>query len=196
MSALPLHLIDQLGDLAIDIREGYEEKSGEIDTALTLLSAFTETGGPRSSLERALAVSEFKKSAQRLGLDERTGPGGTAELVLPVDIDRAILRVRSAEFVGDEPRMIANGAIWGGLEGFWRELPFVFGWTADSHGSIDFFVAEVTGKTDNAVPILLFGWTHFFNRPAPLAGAFKPDAGDDLYGWDRLAEDENGRKAQ
>ncbi len=196
MPALPSHLIDQLGDLAVDIREGYEANSGEIDTALGLLPAFTEFGQPRSALERALAVSEFKKSALRFGLEERTGPGGSAELILPVGNDRAILRFRSAEFVGEEPRMIANGAMWGGVEGLWREIPYVFGWTTDGHGSIDFFVAEVTGKTDHAVPMLIFGWIHFFNRPAPLNGAFKPDSGDNLDGWDRPAKDEDGRQAQ
>lgn len=189
MVALPPALVDSLGDLAVDVREGYESGAWTVTEATSLHLAFTDTSHPRSALVRAIIANEFRAAAGRRGLNARYGQGGAVELYEPHGSDFAVIRLRSAEIdAAGDPLVISNsGSTWGGLsdEGFWREYPYVFGWTVSDNDSVDFFVGEVIGQTETAVPRLEFGWVHRFTRPAPSDGtSFTPDDGDSLDGWD------------
>lgn len=189
MVALTPSLIDVLGDLAVDVREGFEAEAGSVSKALSLNAAFTENNVPRSALERSIIVREFLASAGRHGLNPRPGLGGAVELYEPLAQDYAIIRLRSAEIVAGELRVIASsGSTWGGLseEGLWRDFPYVFGYVVGDDDTLEFFVAEVTGQTKTAVAHLEFGWTHHFTTPStPPGEAFEPNEEESLDGWDR-----------
>lgn len=189
MVALPPTLVDTLGDLAVDVREGFESGAWAVTEATSLHQAFTDTNHPRSALVRAIIANEFRAAAGRRGLNPRSGQGGAVELYEPHGGNYAVIRLRSAEVdASGELLVISNsGSTWGGLsdEGFWREYPYVFGWIVSDNDSVEFFVAEVIGQTQTAVPRLEFGWVHRFAGPSPRAGAsFTPDDGDTLDGWD------------
>lgn len=181
-------LVDRLGDLVVDVKEGFAEGAWTIGAALDQNRAFKDSNGPMSSLRRSIIVREFKTCAERRGIDVRPGQGGAIEVYERNNDDYAVIRLRSAELVAGELRVISNnGSTWGGIsdDGFWREVPYVMGWLPQSSESLDFFVAEVTSKTDASVPCLEFGWLHRFGVPAPNGGtSFKPDAADSLEGWD------------
>lgn len=187
MVALSPSLVDVLGDLAVDVREGFEAGVWAVDEALTLHAAFTDNNVPRSSLVRSVIAREFRAGAERRGLNPRSGLGGATELYELSGEEYAVIRLRGAEEVAGELRVIANsGSTWGGLsdDGFWREVPYVFGCLIKST-SVDFFVAEVVGQSEGAVPHLEFGWLHRFSSPPAGSGsAFTPDDGDSLDGWD------------
>lgn len=187
MVALSSSLVDTLGDLVVDVREGFEAEVGVVAHALSLHQAFTDTNVPRSALVRSIIVREFRAAANKLGLYARSGQGGAVELYEKNNHDYAIIRLRGANQVGDELRVIANsGSTWGGLseDGFWREVPYVFGCTV-VNDSLQFFVAEVVGQTKASVAHLEFGWTHRFESPASHSDSpFTPDDGDLLDGWD------------
>lgn len=187
MVALSEELVDVLGDLAVDVREGFESGVWAVDEGLSLHPAFTDNNVPRSALVRAIIASEFRASAGRRGLNPRSGSGGATELYEINGNEYAVIRLRGAVEVGDELRVIANsGSTWGGTsdDGFWREVPYIFGCIV-SQTAVEFFVAEVVGQSTAAVPHLEFGWTHRFTPPTPRDGsAFTPDDGDSLDGWD------------
>ncbi len=188
MVALSTSLVETLGDLVVEVREGYEAGAWAIPEAISQHEAFMDTNGPRSTLTRAIISREFRTAAGRLGLTARSGLGGAVELYELNGSEFAVIRLRSAEEVAGELRVIANsGSTWGGLtdDGFWREVPYVFGWIAGPGDALEFFVAEVIGQTDSAVAQLEFGWTHRFQPSVPQTGAsFAPDDGDLLDGWD------------
>lgn len=187
MVSLSASLVDILGDLAVDVREGFEAGVWAVDEALTLHTAFRDNNVPRSALVRAVIAREFRAGAERRGLNPRAGLGGATELYELSGNEYAVIRLRSAEEVAGELRVISNsGSTWGGLsdDGFWREVPYVFGCLVNST-SVEFFVAEVVGQSDAAVPHLEFGWVHRFTPLAPQNGsAFTPDDGESLEGWD------------
>lgn len=187
MVALSTPLVDILGDLAVDVREGFEAGVWAVDEALTLHTAFTDNNVPRSALVRSVIAREFRTGAERRGLNPRAGLGGSTELYELSGNAYAVIRLRSAEEVAGELRVIANsGSTWGGIsdDGFWREVPYVFGCLVNST-SVEFFVAEVIGQSDAAVPHLEFGWVHRFTPSAPQNGsAFTPDDAESLEGWD------------
>lgn len=187
MVALIPQLVEVLGDLAVDVREGFEEGVWAVDEGLSLHTAFTDNNVPRSALVRSIIAREFRTSAERRGLSPRLGLGGSTELYELNGDAFAVIRLRSAEMVTGEIRVLSNsGSTWGGIsdDGFWREIPYVFGWLTSST-SVEFFVAEVTGQSDGAVPHLEFGWVHRFAPPTSRDGsAFTPDDGDSLDGWD------------
>ena len=188
MVALSDELVDALGDLAVEIREGFESGAWSIGEALSLHPAFEDTNLPRSALTRAIIASEFRKAADRRGLTVRSGMGGATELYEMSRSEYAVIRLRGASMMGEELRVIANsGSTWGGLsdDGFWREVPYVFGFMVTDNDSVNFFVAEVVGQSAGAVPHLEFGWTHYFGPPAPTGDSvFLPDDDDSLDGWD------------
>ncbi|MBS1906185.1 MAG: hypothetical protein JST33_06375 [Actinobacteria bacterium] len=188
MVALSSELLDLLSDVAFDVREGFEASVWAVNAALELHPAFNDNNVPRSALMRAVIAREFRSAAGRRGLNPRSGLGGAVELYELNGDEYAVVRLRGAEIVGEELRVIANsGSTWGGLsdDGFWREVPYVFGCTFTEDDSVRFFVAEVIGQSDGAVAHLEFGWTHHFGEPAPRGGSsFTPDGGDSLDGWD------------
>ena len=193
MVALSNELTDALGDLTVDVREGFEASVWAVQDALSLHRAFRDTNVPRSALTRAIIVDEFRVCAERRGLEARPGRGGAVELYERNHDEYAVIRLRGAKEVGGELRVIANsGSTWGGTsdDGFWREIPYVFGCLVNgTNDSLDFFVAEVTGQTKAAVPHLEFGWVHRFQSPNPGNGAaFTPDEEDPLDGWDLLGQ--------
>lgn len=198
MVTLSPALVDTLGDLVIDVREGFEASVWAVGEALDLHDAFTDTNIPRSALVRAIIAREFRVAADRRGLNARSGQGGAVELYEVNGSEFAIIRLRGAEEVAGELRVIANsGSTWGGLsdDGFWREVPYVFGCVVEDD-SIEFFVAEVVGQTDSAVAHLEFGWVHRFEPPAPRNGAaFTPDDGDTLDGWDTPQQGDINKQA-
>lgn len=187
MVALSSELVDALGDIAADVREGFEADVWAVSGALDLHPAFTDTNVPRSALVRAIIAREFRTAANRRGLNPRSGLGGSVELYEQNGREYAIIRLRGAEVVGEELRVIANnGSTWGGLsdDGLWREAPYVFGCTVTNE-SVNFFVAEVVGQSDSTVAHLEFGWVHRFGSPQPRAQAsFNPDDDESLNGWD------------
>lgn len=188
MVALSSDLVELLGGVALDIREEFEASAGLVTAALELHPAFTDNNVPRSALVRSIIAREFRAAAGRRGINPRSGLGGAVELYELNGDEYAIVRLRGAELVGEELRVIANsGSTWGGQsdDGFWREVPYVFGCTFGENDSVSFFVAEVIGQSEGAVAYLEFGWTHRFDEPAPRGGAsFTPDSGDSLDGWD------------
>lgn len=188
MVALSSKLLDDLGDVVVDVREGFEAGVWAVTEALELHPAFKDTNIPRAALVRAIIAREFRAAADRHGLNPRSGQGGSVELYELNGDEYAIIRLRGAEEVGEELRVIANsGSTWGGLsdDGFWREVPYVFGCTMTEGEAVNFFVAEVIGQSDAAVAHLEFGWMHRFGGPAPQGeSSFTPDDGESLDGWD------------
>lgn len=190
MVALSTDLVDLLGSVALDVREGFEAGVWAVTEALELRPAFKDNNVPRSALVRAIIAREFRSAAGRRGLNPRSGQGGAVELFEFNGDEYAIIRLRGAEVVGEDLRVITNsGSTWGGLsdDGLWREAPYVFGCTFTEEDSVNFFVAEVVGQSEAAVARLEFGWTHRFDEPS-LQGesTFIPDDGDSLDGWDTL----------
>lgn len=192
-------LVDTLGDLVVDVREGFEAGVWAVTEALSLHGAFTDTNIPRSALVRAIIAREFRAAAGRLGLSDRAGVGGAVELYEANGSEFAIIRLRGAEEAAGQFRVIANsGSTWGGLsdDGLWREVPYVFGCIVGDADSLEFFVAEVIGQTDAAVAHLEFGWLHRFAPARPQNGAsFTPDSGDSLDGWDLAEQSDVGNEA-
>lgn len=188
MVALSSTLLDALGDVAVDVREGYEASVWAVNSALDLHPAFRDTNVPKAALVRAIIAREFRVAADRLGLNPRSGQGGAVELYEQNGDEYAVIRLRSAEEFGAELRVIANsGSTWGGLsdDGFWRESPYIFGCTLTADESVNFFVAEVVGQSEAAVAHLEFGWVHRFGAFAlESTASFSPDPGDSLDGWD------------
>lgn len=189
MVALSPALVEALGNVVVDVREGYEAGVWAVGEALLLHDAFTDTNVPRSSLVRAIIVRELRAAAARHGLNARSGQGGATEIYELNSDEYAMIRLRGAERVSGDLRVIANsGSTWGGLtdDGLWREVPYVLGCIVGDGASLEFFVAEVIGQTDAAVAHLEFGWTHHFGPSAPVDDAsFKPDHEDSLEGWDK-----------
>lgn len=188
MVALSSDLIELLSGVALDVREELEASAGSVAGALELHPAFTDNNVPRSALVRAIIAREFRAAAGRRGLSPRAGLGGAVELYELNGDEYAVIRLRGADLVGEDLRVIANsGSTWGGLsdDGLWREAPYVFGCTFGDNDFVSFFVAEVIGQSKGAVAHLEFGWTHRFDDPAPGRGAsFTPDSADSLDGWD------------
>lgn len=188
MVALFPDLVDTLGDVVVDVREGFEAGVWAVGDAVSLHEAFRDTNIPRSALVRAIIAREFRAAAGRRGLNPRSGQGGATELYELNGGEYAVIRLRGAEEAAGDLRVIANsGSTWGGIsdDGLWREVPYVFGCIGSGADSLEFFVGEVIGQTDSAVAHLEFGWVHRFAPQAPHNGvSFTPDSGESLAGWD------------
>lgn len=198
MVALTKELVQKLADVAVDVSEGFEADGWSVSAAIELHPSFADTNHPRSSMNRAIIAREFGAAAARAGLYERPASGGAREIYEVNGDDYAIIRLRSAKEVDGELQVIANsGTSFGGIsdDGFWREIPYVFGWSFDESQRVRFFVAEVVGHTDAKVPHFEFGWMHRFDAP-PVGGgaAFTPDNGDSLGGWDADEADQAGQQ--
>lgn len=188
MVALSHELVGVLGDVVVDVREGFEANAGSIAAALTQHESFTRSNRPRSSLRRSLIEDELEHACIRQGLDAQPGSGGAFEITTLDNDAFAVIRLRTAKYVDGELKVIANqGSTYGGLaeDALIREYPYVLGVVATEQDSLEFFVAHVRGHSEGRVPYLEFGWMHHFQAPTTPSGAsFIPDDGDDLDGWD------------
>lgn len=188
MVALSHELVGVLGDVVVDVREGFEANAGSIAAALAQHESFTRSNRPRSSLRRSLIEDELEHACIRQGLDAQPGGGGAFEITVLDDDALAVIRLRTAKYVDGELKVIANqGGTYGGLaeDALIREYPYVLGVVATEQDSLEFFVAHVRGHSEGRVPYLEFGWMHHFQAPTtPTGTSFIPDDGDDLDGWD------------
>ncbi|RKR76369.1 hypothetical protein C8E83_3541 [Frondihabitans australicus] len=198
MVALCGELVQKLGDVAVDVAEGFEADSGTVSAALELHPSFTDTNHTRSSMIRAIIAREFSRAAIRAGMYERDGSGGAREIFELNGDEYALIRLRGAKHVNGELRVIANkGSSFGGIadDELVRLMPYVFAWFVDDTHRLRFLVAEVRGRTDTKVQYFEFGWTHYFDVPTVGGGfAFTPDDGDELDGWDVDESEQSGKQ--
>lgn len=193
MTPLNPELVDLLGDLVAEVRESFEADQYTIPEALAQHGSFRKTKGPESVLTRSIVGDAFRRIANRLGLNPRHGQGGAVELYEQVANGFAVIRLRRAEWVGEELRVAANSSST--LRGFsdealMPEYHFVFGWLLEENKPLDFFVAEITGLEEGNPGHYLFGWTHHFAMPTPPpASGFQPPIDDGLGNWDRETGD-------
>jgi hypothetical protein len=199
MVALSNELVEVLGDVVVDVREGYEASAGSVTAAVGQHEAFSRSNRPRSSLRRSLIENELEHACARQGLQAKPGSGGSLEITEMDNGAIAVIRLRGAKYVNGELRVIANnGSTYGGLsdDAILREYPYVLGVVVTDHDSLEFFVAFVEGHSEGRVPYLEFGWVHHFQPPTNLIdSAFMPDDGDDLDGWDIDAQGLEGTQA-
>lgn len=185
--------MERMHQLAVEIRETFEERGFRIGQAIELDPSFSSTRRPQSSLGRALVLNSIEEAASRISLGYKSVRGGGCDIIDVVDTAERHFRVRKAELDADtgDYKIIAPSESIMVVESEPDSLlpvqRWVLGYTVDDDGLVvDIFAAQVLGITDDTVPVLVLGpvtplGVGGFATP-PSGGGFQPADEDDLGG--------------
>lgn len=191
--------MDELHQLADEIRETYDDRGWKIEKAIGSDLAFQASRRSQSSLGRDLVIDAVEQSAKRLGITVRSVAGGAIEVVLLVDGTYRHFRIKKASVrpdggyrvLGKPALMIIDDTEEG--ESLYGAERWVLSYTTDDDGMVvDIFAAKVIGISSDTVPELELAYITMLGAAGgtPPTGGFKPAEEDDLdFGDD---EDEGG----
>lgn len=181
---------EKLEQIAVEIRETFEERGHGVQTALDQDRAFKRSGNSRSSLTRDLVGDAFLTGASRVGFDvDLFAKGGAKQFRAPTGSGIGLFRLKKAEQNTDgKYRILANGsALWGDADDYSLliETPYVLGFTMSSNQIHDIFYAKVIGVTiGNPGELRLSGTTVLNGRSPVGGGSFEPEVDDALPGFE------------
>jgi len=186
---------EMLEQIALEIREVYEERGYRVDTALEQDPAFTKSATCRSSLGRALVAQAFTTGASRVGFDLDPAAHGAKQFRANLGREIGVFRLRKAEVLADGSYKIVTSSTstWGDAdEGtLITETPYVLGYTLLSNQIGDIFFAKVIGVTGGNPGELILGRPVSLGRGNSISSdAFEPDVDDTLPGFDETEADE------
>lgn len=157
--------LEQLREVAYDLRETFDERGHSIERAIEIDQSFGRYG--RGALRRDLATDTVMRKASQIGLDPRIVQGGGCEFRLNTGGMFIRLRLRSARLSADgTPIVLSNSesALADESELF-REEHWVFGMIYgpddNTHRIHRAFAAEVTGFREGSPGRLILGPVHW-----------------------------------
>ncbi|HMS74134.1 hypothetical protein [Gordonia sp. (in: high G+C Gram-positive bacteria)] len=190
--------MEQLHQLADDLRETFDERGYRIGVATGQDPSFRNSRRSQASLTRDLALDAIREGCGRLGLHCRSGSGGSLEVVTLVGDTYRHHRVLKATFDkaseayvivcrGDNALLAADDA------SVYPAESWVFAYTIGDDGMLDeIFVAKVQGVTDGAMRQLILGPVTLLGSAGTMPpSGFRPADEADL-GLDDDEENEGG----
>lgn len=178
-----------LEQIAFEIREVYEERGHNVDSALAQDSAFAASGRSRSSLSRDLVAEAFVTGASRVGFDLDSGGWGAKQFRVDLGHAVGVFRLKKAEATSDGTyKVVTNSSsTWGDIDEdtLIVELPYVLGYTMVGNQVGDIFYAKVNGVIEGNPGELILGHPVVLGGGTPTGGgSFEPEVDDDLPGFD------------
>lgn len=186
---------EMLEQIAFEIREVYEERGHNVESALEQDSAFIGSGSSRSSLSRALVAQAFTTGASRVGFNLDSGARGAKQFRTNIGNDFGVFRLRKAEMTADGAYKIvtSSSSAWGDTdeETLIFETPYVLGYTLDSNQIGDIFFAKVNGVIEGNPGELILGHAVLLGGRSLIdGGAFEPVVDDALPGFEEIESDD------
>lgn len=132
--------MEQLHQLADEIRETFEERGWKIEQAVDLDPAFGRSRRSQSSLGRDLAVDAIETASKRLGLECRSVSGGACDVLVVVGDVVRHHRVRKAtkDVETGEYEVVCHSdsilAVEDSSEALLREERWILGYTVPMRG--------------------------------------------------------------
>jgi hypothetical protein len=184
---------EMLEQVAFEIREVYEERGHNVDSALAQDVAFSTSGRSRSSLSRDLVAQAFMTGASRVGFELDSGAWGAKQFRASLGGGFGVFRLKKAERTAQGTyKVVTNSSsTWGEIDEdtLIVEEPYVLGYTLSSNQVEDIFFARVHGVIQGNPGELILGRAVLLGGRGPIGGgSFEPVVDDDLPGFD---EDES-----
>jgi hypothetical protein len=184
-----------LEQIAFEIREVYEERGHNVDSALAQDSAFATSGRSRSSLSRDLVAEAFVAGASRVGFDLDSGAWGAKQFRVDLGHAVGVFRLKKAEAIADGSyKVVTNSSsTWGDIDEdtLIVELPYVLGYTLSANLVGDIFFAKVNGVIEGNPGELILGHPVLLGGGGPTGGgSFEPEVDEDLPGFDEEDADD------
>lgn len=191
---------DMLEQIAFEIREVYEERGHNVDSALEQDAAFIGSGRSRSSLSRDLVAEAFMTGASRVGFDIDPTARGAKQFRANMGNGFGLFRLRKAEVAADGSYKIvmSSSSTWGDMDEdtLIVETPYVLGYTLDSNQIGDIFFATVNGVTQSNPGELILGRVVLLGGRGPVgSGSFDPVVDDELPGFEEIESDDSASGA-
>lgn len=191
---------EMLEQVAFEIREVYEERGHNVDSALGQDSAFRESGRSRSSLSRDLIAEAFLAGASRVGFDLDSGAWGAKQFRVTLGHSFGLFRLKKAEKTanGSYRVVTSSSSAWGETDEdtLIAEEPYVLGYTLSNNQIDDIFFAKVNGVTEGNPGELVLGRAVLLGGRGPIGGgSFEPVVDDDLPGFDEIESDDSASGA-
>jgi hypothetical protein len=191
---------EMLEQIAFEIREVYEERGHNVDSALEQDPAFSRSGRSRSSLSRDLVAEAFMTGASRVGFDLDPAASGAKQFRVNLGNDFGLFRLRKAESAADGSYKIvtSSSSTWGDVDEdtLIAEIPFVLGYTLASNQIGDIFFAKVNGVVPGNPGEIILGRATFLGGRGPIGdGSFEPVVDDELPGFEEDESDESASGA-
>lgn len=182
---------EMLEQVAFEIREVYEERGHNVDSALAQDSAFSTSGRSRSSLSRDLVAEAFVTGASRAGFDLDTGAWGAKQFRATLERSFGVFRLKKAEraATGSYKVVTNSSSTWGEMDEdtLIDEVPYVLGYTLRGNEIEDIFFAKVNGVIEGNPGELILGRAVLLGGRGPIGGgSFEPEVDDDLPGFDDI----------
>lgn len=191
---------EMLEQVAFEIREVYEERGHNVDSALAQDSAFSASGRSRSSLSRDLVAEAFVTGASRVGFDLDSGAWGAKQFRATLDHSFGVFRLKKAERTANGLyKVVTNSSsTWGEIDEdtLIAEEPYVLGYTLRGNEVEDIFFAKVNGVIEGNPGELILGRAVLLGGRGPIGGgSFAPEVDDDLPGFDDIESDDSASGA-
>jgi hypothetical protein len=191
---------EMLERVAFEIREVYEERGHNVDSALAQDAAFIASGRSRSSLSRDLVAQAFVTGASRVGFDLDSAAWGAKQFRANLGHAFGVFRLKKAEMTANGSyRVVTNSSsTWGEIDEdtLIVEEPYVLGYTLSNNQVDDIFFAEVTGIIQGNPGELVLGRAVLLGGRGPVGGgSFEPVVDDDLPGFDEVEFDDSASGA-
>lgn len=191
---------EMLDQIATEIREIYEERGHNVDSALEQDPAFKVSGRSHSSLSRDLVAEAFMTGASRVGFDIDPAARGAKQFRANMGTNFGLFRLRKAETAADGSYKIvmSSSSTWGDMDEdtLIVETPYVLGYTLDSNQIGDIFFAKVSGVTQGNPGELMLGRVVLLGGRGPVgSGSFEPVVDDGLPGFEEIESDDSASGA-
>jgi hypothetical protein len=191
---------EMLEQVAFEIREVYEERGHNVDSALAQDSAFSASGRSRSSLSRDLVAEAFVTGASRVGFDLDSGAWGAKQFRATLGHSFGVFRLKKAERTANGSyKVVTNSSsTWGEIDEdtLIAEEPYVLGYTLRGNEVEDIFFAKVNGVIEGNPGELILGRAVLLGGRGPIGGgSFEPEVDDDLPGFDDVESDDSASGA-
>jgi hypothetical protein len=191
---------EMLGQVAFEIREVYEERGHNVDSALAQDTAFSASGRSRSSLSRDLVAQAFVAGASRVGFDLDSGAWGAKQFRANLGDSFGVFRLKKAELTANGSyKVVTNSSsTWGEIDEdtLIAEEPYVLGYTLSGNQVDDIFFAKVNGVIQGNPGELILGRAVLLGGRGPIGGgSFEPAVDDDLPGFDDIESDDSASGA-
>jgi hypothetical protein len=198
MSHLPWDLVQQMTQVAREMREVVEERGYRVDLALDQDESFTIDGRSRSQLSRSLISSAFRIGVGRAGLDLDYPKGGSSQFRAEVAGRISLFRLKRAHATGNGYRIVTNSSsTWGELDEdlLIIEEPWVFAYELGTEGLSEIFVAPVLDVVEGKPGYFVLGEVYYLSGEGPQDRGFRSDADDTLPGLEDDDEDRDSDAA-